>query len=591
MRVAVPFLTVSTLLLTALSLRGIQMQVHDTENRIRQEIEENHAEQVAAIRGYAASQKERLLRYGEQLEAMMPRRGDGSGLWPATRLPSAAGLPGLQGVVLFRNMQRVYPALPVGDSFAGKGGALELGLALQREQALLRGRGSESAFAAVHDNAMRLLAHPALAPAPGHATRFAARELELVRGRKGALYERIAEQDSLLRVQDGHALVAQYLSRDMAEALRANLRDSSLAWTALDGHFVLVVRHGPTQVVGIFDRAPALKALLGEIRASRSHWRVGRISLRSGKEWVTRADENSDRSLAVETVFEEGTAPVSQLLTYQPPARVLRKMSRRVALLQALLVLCVLATLLVALFATLRSIRNERNLLAMKSNFLSAVTHELKTPLTSIRMFADTIASGRARTPEKVSEYALRIQAESIRLQQMAEDVLCYNRLERGISGNEREELDLSQRCRETVERLLPLAVRKGVSLNYSSSGDTTLVADRRSIDSMIGNLVDNAVKYTPSGGTVEVTAENRNGCPTLVVADTGIGIPEAEQGKIFDVFYRVGDEMTRSTTGSGLGLAIVRESVEFHGAHLSLHSAPGKGTVFTITFGRNDNG
>ena len=143
MRVAVPFLTVSTLLLTALSLRGIQMQVHDTENRIRQEIEETHAEQVAAIEGHAASRKERLLRYGEQLEAMMPRRGDGSGLWPATRLPSAAGLPGLQGVVLFRNMQRVYPALPVGDSFAGKGGALELGLALQREEALLRGRGSE----------------------------------------------------------------------------------------------------------------------------------------------------------------------------------------------------------------------------------------------------------------------------------------------------------------------------------------------------------------------------------------------------------------------------------------------------------------
>ena len=86
-------------------------------------------------------------------------------------------------------------------------------------------------------------------------------------------------------------------------------------------------------------------------------------------------------------------------------------------------------------------------------------------------------------------------------------------------------------------------------------------------------------------------SAETRAGSPTFVVSDTGIGIPAEEQGKIFDAFYRVGDEMTRSAAGSGLGLAIVKESVELHKAHLSLHSVPGRGTVFTIVFRSAENG
>lgn len=107
-----------------------------------------------------------------------------------------------------------------------------------------------------------------------------------------------------------------------------------------------------------------------------------------------------------------------------------------------------------------------------------------------------------------------------------------------------------------------------------------------RSLDSLIGNLIDNAIKYTPAEGKISVIVEQRGTKAVLVVSDNGMGIAADEQGKIFDLFYRIGDEMVRNTPGSGLGLAIVERSAKLHNAHISIHSTPQKGTIFTVTFG-----
>ena len=587
-RIAVPILTASTLILGLVSARTTYLHAIDGERRMQQEIEERHDEQAAQIRAWSAEMAERTLRYGEQLGAMLPAPGD---YRTVARLPSQSSLPGLQGVVLFRNWKRIHPAFPAASRPQSKMGEFELAQILRRERELARGPSADALLAAHHEEATRLLFHPVFSPGPGAAARFALQERELLGGRRGETAARILEQDSLLRIQAGHALVANLLARDVAELIGERLRDPARTFAVLPEHVLLIAERGPAQIVAIFDREPFFAAFLDDLKPRRASWRNARMSLRAGDGWILRSGASPDRRSALETVFEPGTAPVSMLLSHMPPSRVLRADARRVAAVQCGLLFCALLTLFVALFAVLRAIRGDSRLILMKSNFLNAVSHELKTPLTSIRMFADTLASGRLKTPEKSLEYAQRIQRESIRLEQLVEAVLCYNRLERGIAGGEMEELDLAERCREAVERLLPIAIGKNVSLNYSSTGEVKIFGDRRSIDSLVGNLVDNAIKYTLPGGSVEVSAETRAGAPTFVVSDTGIGIPEEEQGKVFDAFYRVGDEMTRSAAGSGLGLAIVRESVELHKAHLSLHSVPGKGTVFTIVFRSAENG
>ncbi len=591
MRVAVPILTASTLILGLVSARTTYLHAIDGERRMQQEIEERHEEQAELVRSWSAEMAERTLRYGEQLGAMLPMAGDRQGLWPTTRLPSQSSLPGLQGAVLFRNWRRIHPALPAAPLPQAKTVEFELAQLLRRERELARGSASDALLAAHHDEAMRLLFHPVFSPGPGAAARFALQERGIFEGRRGEAAARILEQDSLLRIQAGHALVANLLARDVADLIGERLRDPKRTFAVLPEHVLLIAERGQTQIVAVFDRGPFFDAFLGDLEPRRAAWRNARMSLRAGDSWILRSGGAAEGRSALETVFEPGTAPVSMLLTHMPSAKALRADARRVAVVQCCLLFCALLTLFVALFAVLRSIRSDSRLLLMKSNFLNAVSHELKTPLTSIRMFADTLVSGRAKSPEKALEYAQRIQRESIRLEQLVEAVLCYNRLERGIAGGEMEELDLAERCKEAVERLLPIAVGKNVSLNYSSTGGVKIFGDRRSIDSLVGNLVDNAIKYTLPGGSVEVSAETRAGSPTFVVSDTGIGIPAEEQGKIFDAFYRVGDEMTRSAAGSGLGLAIVKESVELHKAHLSLHSVPGRGTVFTIVFRSAENG
>ena len=227
----------------------------------------------------------------------------------------------------------------------------------------------------------------------------------------------------------------------------------------------------------------------------------------------------------------------------------------------------------------------ERRILNLKANFVSSVSHELKTPLTSIKMFAEMIQNGRVKQMEKAQEYSQHITNESNRLQNLIEDILQFNRLEQAPELLTKEKLNLSDMIHKVVQSFSNQLNLKAISIDSDIEEDCFINGNEKSIFSLIQNLFDNAIKYNNENGKVFLNLKTESGKLHFSIQDTGIGIPVGEQEKIFNVFYRVGDELTRRVKGSGLGLAIVKRIVDMHNAKISVKSKPNVGTTFNIIF------
>lgn len=244
-----------------------------------------------------------------------------------------------------------------------------------------------------------------------------------------------------------------------------------------------------------------------------------------------------------------------------------------------------LITVLLGCIVMFRFLTQEHKLLAMKANFLSSVSHELKTPLTSIKMFAEMMARGRVQKTEKVQEYSGLIGKEATRLENLIGAILNYTRMENGKGAFHWEKLDFSACVQKVFDNVEDIGVEKGLMFNTKIEPGLFVIGDYTALYSLVQNLIENAIKYTNAPGDITITVAPDEDRVVFSVADTGIGIPSSEQKNIFNDFYRVGDEMTRSTKGSGLGLAIVKRVTESHHATISLTSKPGKGSTFTVRF------
>ncbi len=244
-----------------------------------------------------------------------------------------------------------------------------------------------------------------------------------------------------------------------------------------------------------------------------------------------------------------------------------------------------LITVLLGCIVMFRFLTQEHKLLAMKANFLSSVSHELKTPLTSIKMFAEMMARGRVQKTEKVQEYSGLIGKEATRLENLIGAILNYTRMENGKGAFHWEKLDFSACVQKVFDNVEDIGVEKGLMFNTKIEPGLFVIGDYTALYSLVQNLIENAIKYTNAPGDITITVAPDEDRVVFSVADTGIGIPSSEQKNIFNDFYRVGDEMTRSTKGSGLGLAIVKRVAETHHATISLTSKPGKGSTFTVRF------
>ena len=222
-----------------------------------------------------------------------------------------------------------------------------------------------------------------------------------------------------------------------------------------------------------------------------------------------------------------------------------------------------------------------------RREFTANVSHELKTPLTSISGFAELLANGMV-PPERVGEFAGDIYKESQRLMALVDDIIELSRLEEETAAPETESVDLYALAEETLATLRPAAERRDVTLTLRG-GEAVVQGVRTALQELVYNLCDNAVKYNHPGGSVTVTAEKRGGETVLSVADTGIGIAKEEQGRIFERFYRVDASRSAENGGTGLGLSIVKHIVAYHSGEISLESELEKGTTITVKLPFNE--
>lgn len=241
-------------------------------------------------------------------------------------------------------------------------------------------------------------------------------------------------------------------------------------------------------------------------------------------------------------------------------------------------------TAAVALAALHRTLRRERQLNEMKSQFVASVSHELRAPVASIRLMADALEAEKV-APGTAKEFHRLIAREGARLSTLVGNVLDHARIEQGKRVWKMEPCDLESLVADTLRVMEPLAREKNITLR-SALVPLEAAVDAGAIQQALVNLLDNAIKFSPAGSTIETSLSIYEERRTwrVAVRDEGPGIASAEQARIFERFYRPGDELRRETQGTGIGLSLVKAIAEAHGGSVSVESDPGHGSTFTLT-------
>jgi two-component system sensor histidine kinase SenX3 len=229
-----------------------------------------------------------------------------------------------------------------------------------------------------------------------------------------------------------------------------------------------------------------------------------------------------------------------------------------------------------------RDVTESRRLDAVRRDFVTNASHELKTPVASIRAAAETIRDAAADDPPAVRRFADQLEREAMRLQRIVTDLLDLSRLESGSDLDERVRLD--DVVLEEVHRLQETAKEAGLTLTYEADGLPSVRGSAGDLALLVRNLVDNAIRYTRPGGTIRVGLSGADDTVRLTVTDTGLGIPTKDLPRVFERFYRVDRARSRETGGTGLGLAIVKHVAENHGGSVDVTSELGRGSTFVVT-------
>ena len=228
------------------------------------------------------------------------------------------------------------------------------------------------------------------------------------------------------------------------------------------------------------------------------------------------------------------------------------------------------------------------NLDKSRNQFVSNASHELKTPLATMKIMLETMIYQPDMPQEVRQEFMEDMNHEIDRLTGIITDLLTLTRMDNKSDAMKVEEIDLSALTEETVHLLTPAAEKRGQRLESSVTPGLRLRGDRSKLNQVLYNLTDNAMKYTQDGGTIRVSLAESADALIWIVEDNGVGIPEEDQEHIFDRFYRVDKARSRETGGTGLGLSIVRQLVNMHGGRIAVESEPGMGSRFTVTLPKN---
>lgn len=252
----------------------------------------------------------------------------------------------------------------------------------------------------------------------------------------------------------------------------------------------------------------------------------------------------------------------------------------------AALILAAAAAAWIGILNAWKGYRRQVRLAEMTSNFVSSVSHELRAPLASMRLMAESLDKGVVENKRRSKDYYRLISQECRRLTDLVENVLDFSRIGQGRKQYDFEPVDGLALVRETVRMMEPVAKEHNLAISFKSgaSPDIQPEWDGPAVQQAVVNLLDNAVKHSPEGSTVKVemeTTEDRK--IQIVFEDQGPGVSNEEQERIFDAFYRIGSELRRETRGVGIGLSIVKHVAEAHGGRIFLESVPGQGSRFIL--------
>lgn len=218
-----------------------------------------------------------------------------------------------------------------------------------------------------------------------------------------------------------------------------------------------------------------------------------------------------------------------------------------------------------------------------RKEFLADVAHELRTPLTYMRGYAQVLHDGMARTPDEVRQYLKIIYEETQRVERLVQDLFVLAQADAGMSNVHRETVDLAELAGQVTERFRPRAEEKGIVLAMRKKPAPQTEVDPMRIEQAVVNLLDNALRYTPAGGSVTVNVGAKGEGVEITVQDTGPGIPSEELPYIWDRLHRVDKSRSREYGGAGLGLSIVKHIAELHGGRVTAESRPGSGTTMRL--------
>ena len=246
--------------------------------------------------------------------------------------------------------------------------------------------------------------------------------------------------------------------------------------------------------------------------------------------------------------------------------------------------LLVLMFLIFGMALTIRATDREARLAQAKSNFVSNVSHELKTPLSLLSLFSEILELGRVDSEEKKTEYYGIIRHESLRLNKMIDNILDFSKIEAGRKTYVFVHSDMAEVVENVLSSYRYQIINSGFNIQTNVQPDLPpVLIDRDAMAQAISNLLDNAIKYSGKVKQLSIATETIGSDLSIEIADRGIGIPKAEQAKIFEKFYRVGNGLVHDVKGSGLGLSLVKHIIEAHRGTICVESEIGKGSRFTI--------
>jgi two-component system phosphate regulon sensor histidine kinase PhoR len=232
----------------------------------------------------------------------------------------------------------------------------------------------------------------------------------------------------------------------------------------------------------------------------------------------------------------------------------------------------------------LHDITRLRRLEQVRRDFVANVSHELRTPLASIKGYAETLRDGALEDKAHRLEFVKTIEEQAVHLSKLVDDLLDLSSIESGHRQPKLASTDLRALAVDVSRHFAPAAAERGVTLATQSSSPASALADAEQVRQVLANLIDNAIKYTESGGRIEIGLESKGAETIISVRDTGVGIPESDLARVFERFYRVDKSRSREAGGTGLGLAIVKHLVEAQGGRVWVESRQPGGSTFSFS-------